>query len=204
MHVLGGRRNSLDQVFQNHADWLDVVHHAGNLPDHHRAHLHVAFPRRHAQRAQAQLFQFFRRSARRLFLEINARELVLEHSGRMPGGTSRNNRGTVAGLQYEILIILMGDTLLGHDEARAHLHRLRAQRERRADAAGIADAAGRDDGNIHRVHYLRHQGHRRQLADMTAALHAFRSDRVHARTDETLRQRHRGHDRDHFRSNLFQ
>ena len=74
---------------------------------------------------------------------------------------------------------------------------------RETDAAGIADTACRDDGNIHRVHNLRYQRHRRQFADMTAALHTLRDDRVDARADETLRQRHRRDDRNHLRPDLF-
>ena len=52
----------------------------------------------------------------------------------------------------------------------------------------ICDAAGRDDRNRHGVHTLRHQGHRRHLADMSAGLTALRDDGVRTEALHQLRE----------------
>ena len=83
------------------------------------------------ERADAERFELFGRCAVGFHLEIFARELVVDDARRMAERAARDDRCTILGLAHELLVVRMRDALLAHDEAGAHLHRLRAERERR-------------------------------------------------------------------------
>ena len=86
--------------------------------------------------------------------------------------------------------------LLGNEEARAHLHACRTHQKSRRQAAPVGDAARHDDGEPDLGDDLRHQGHRRQDADVAARLHALDDDRIGARRLDALRELHVRHDGD--------
>ena len=83
---------------------------------------------------------------------------------------------------------LVGDAELGRgQEARAHAHALRAERERRGQPAAVGDPAGRDHGDVAgHVDHLRDEHHRRHPAAVTARLAALGDDDVGAGGDRLL------------------
>ena len=156
--------------------------------------------RRAVQRADAELLELLGRRARGLQLLVLARELVVEHARRMAERAARDDGRTILRLEDEVLVVRMRDALLAHDETRAHLHSLRAERERRNDAARVRDAARRDDWYIDGIDDLRHERHRRDLADMAARLRTLSDDGVRAGAHEALRKRDGGDDGDDLRA----
>ena len=83
----------------------------------------------------------------------------------------------------------MGPGFVAGEKRRAHLHALRAERERRRDATTIHDPARRDDRHVDRIDQPRHQRHRadrpfveapEEGAAVTARLAALRDDRIRA------------------------
>ena len=74
----------------------------------------------------------------------------------------------------------MDGALCRAHEARTHLDALGAERERRGQSAPVGYTAGCDDRDVNRIHELGNEHHGRELADVTAGLHAFADDRVRA------------------------
>ena len=160
--------------------------------------------RREVELAYAELVELFRRGAAPFHLFELARELVREDAHGMPRRAPRDDRRAIARLQDELLVVFVRDTLLRQDEARAHLHAPCAEGERRRHAARITDAARRDDRNIDGVDDLRHERHRRDLADVTARLRSLSNERVNPRPDEAFGKRDGSDDGDDLAADLLE
>ena len=90
----------------------------------------------------------------------------------------------------DLFVHVAGMRLGRGDEARAHPHALRAERERGGQAAAVDDGAGGEHRNFHRVDDLRDQRDARDLAGVAAGLRALRDDGVEAAVFAGLRVAH--------------
>ena len=72
----------------------------------------------------------------------------------------------------------MDGALPACQQAGAHLDAAGTQREGRGRLPSVGNAAGGDDGDVHRVDDLRHQRHGGHLPHMAAGLHALGDDGV--------------------------
>ena len=81
--------------------------------------------------------------------------------------TGRTRR-SVVGLQDHLFVLLRDGALVCDQKARTHLHAFGAQHKGGRHAAAVGDTAGSHDGNIDCIDNLRHQCHRRGLANMAA------------------------------------
>ena len=123
---------------------LDLAHHRGALSGHERAHLDVALTHGERELAGAERLDLLGLVLAVELLDL-ARELVLEHAHRMAGRAAGHDRVAVLGLEDLRLDVGVDRALLGAHEARADLHALGAERERRGHPAAVGDAAGGDD-----------------------------------------------------------
>ena len=91
----------------------------------------------------------------------------------MTRAATRHDRVRVLGAEHLLLPRVAHGALVDGEEARAHLHALGTQREGRADAATVGDAAGGDDGNGNGLAHAGHERHGGELADVTTRLGAL-------------------------------
>ena len=87
--------------------------------------------------------------------------------------------------------------LLCRNETRPHLNAFGTQHKCRGETASVTDSARCDDRNIDGIDHLRHEGHRRDFSQMSAALHALGDDSVCSHLCDTLCDRHRSGYRNH-------
>ena len=109
--------------------------------------------------------------------------------------TGRTRR-SVVGLQDHLFVLLRDGALVCDQKARTHLHAFGAQHKGGRHAAAVGNTAGGHDGNVNRIDDLRHQCHRRGLANMAARFGTLGNNRRGSTTCHEARQRHRGNDRD--------
>ena len=79
---------------------------------------------------------------------------------------SRDHGGDVVGLQHLFLIVGMNLAFLGHQKPGSHLNAHSAQQKGRGHASSVANAAGRQHGQVRGVAHLRHQHHGGQVSHM--------------------------------------
>ena len=109
----------------------------------------------------------------------------------MAGRAAGDNGRDIGRLEHKLLVFIRNIALVGRQEHGAALHAFRAQHEGRRHTAAVCNAARCDDRDIHRVNHLRHERHGGQLADVAAAFHTFRDDRVRACALHAFGQRDR-------------
>ncbi len=76
------------------------------------------------------------------------------------------------------------------DETRAHPHTLRAEGERRRQAATVGETAARQNRNIYRIDDRRYQDRSADSADMSASVDAGRDNRIDSVGDGLFRVAH--------------
>ena len=104
--------------------------------------------------------------------------LVFQHPDRAADGAACDGGVAVLGLQQGLLIVVVNGTFPACQQAGAHLDAAGTQGEGGGSLTAVGNAAGGDDGNIHRVDDLGHQGHGGHFAHMAAGLHALSDDGV--------------------------
>ena len=103
---------------------------------------------------------------------------VLEHAHRLARIGARDDRVLVGRVDDDLLVEAAGMRLGRGDEARAHPHALRAERQSRGEAASVDDRACGDHRDFHRVDDLRDERHARDAAGVAAGLGALRDDGI--------------------------
>ena len=82
--------------------------------------------------------------------------------------TASRARRRVACLEHQLLVLLGNGALVCDQKACSHLDAGSAEHQGGRHTTAIGDAAGRHHGDIDRIDNLRHQCHRRGLANMAA------------------------------------
>ena len=77
-------------------------------------------------------------------------------------------RRRVARLDHQLFVLFGYGALVCDQKARTHLHAGGAQHKGGRYAAAVGNTAGGHDGDFDRIDNLRHQCHRRGLANMAA------------------------------------
>ena len=122
MNSLAYGSNPAYQLLNNSSHRLNLMEHSADLADHDGTVLHIALVGCHIQAACTELLQLLNRSLICLQLCVLAGHLVGDNADRMAGRTAGNHSGAILCLQHQILVVRMGNALLGNHEAGAHLH----------------------------------------------------------------------------------
>ena len=105
-------------------------------------------------------------------------------------------RRSVVGLQDHLLVLLRDGALICNEKARTHLDAGSAQHKGGRHATAVGNTAGSHYGNVDRIDDLRHQCHRRGLANMAARFGALGNNRCGSTTRHETGERHRSHNGD--------
>ena len=114
----------------------------------------------------------------------------------MAKAVAGDDGGSIVCSDDPLLIVRMGRAFGGTDESCAHLDARRSQSQGRRQPPPVGDPASGDDGQVHGIHHLGHQGHCRNVTDMAARLHSLGDERIHSQARHPPGQGNRGHHRD--------
>ena len=154
------------------------MEHTGHLTGHDAAPLHVSLEHRPAETAEGDVFQLLQRGSPLFQGEVFPGHFVFQHPHRPADGAARHGGVAVLGLQKGQLVVFVDGALPACQQAGAHLNATGPQSEGRCRLPSVGNAAGGDDGDVHRVDDLGHQRHGGHLTYMAAGLHALGDDGV--------------------------
>ena len=175
---------------------MALVDHAGNLPAQIRALFVIAVFGGLAKRTRTHGTEFLGACTRRLVLGIGVGKGTLEGTHRVSRRATGRTRRCIARLEHQLFVLLGYGALVCDQKARTHLDAGSAEHKGGRHAATIGNTASRHNGNIDRIDNLRHQRHRRGLANMTARLGALGNHGGSSTTRYETRQRHRSYNGD--------
>ena len=180
------------------------MEHTTNLTNHNRTILHITLMGSQIQTASAKFLQLFYRSIVAFHFCILTSHLVSQNANRMASGTTGNNSRTILGLQNQILVVWMSNTLLRYYEAGAHLYSRSTQSKGCHNTTGITNTASTNNRYIYSIYYLWNQSHSSNLTYMAARLSTLSNNSIYARTHQTLSQGNRSYYRNNLGTYLFQ
>ena len=117
-----------------------------------------------------------------------------------PAGDLRIN---ILSRNHFLFIIIMYGALFCHQETGTDLYCFRSQHRSCRKTSAVRNTTRGNYGNTYCIHYLRHQRHRRRLADMPAGFHSFRDHCIRTGTLHHLCKCHTGYYRNHTNSRFL-
>ena len=149
------------------------------------------------------MFQLLQRGPPLFQRQILPGHFVFQHPHRSADGAARHGGVAVLGLQKGQLVVFVDGALKACQQASAHLNATGPQSEGRCRLPSIGNAAGGDDGDVHRVDDLGHQRHGGHFPHMAAGLHALGDDGVGSLIHQPLGKDGGRHHGQHLDPGLF-